>query len=104
LTNPSDLDPNGVIPVPDFSPGSLRILIERLEHSNRFQHYILRADELDAVGRHIDVALDSLPAGLDSAEEVARLERLRTAVAEANECVVSGSPRDAVERLRPFAV
>jgi hypothetical protein len=99
----NDIDPNGVVPVPDFSPESLRTVIDRLERSTRFQHYILRADELDAVCRHIDVALRCLPPRPDSPTEVAHLERLRAAVVEANERVVAGSAREAAERLRPFA-
>jgi hypothetical protein len=101
--NQSDLDLNGIAAIPDFSTESLRAVIDRLERSTRFQHYILRADELDAVGRHIDLAIASLPAGPGSASESARLEHLRSVVLKAHEKVDSGSPGEAAELLRPFA-
>jgi hypothetical protein len=103
VTSTGDTDLNGVVPVSDFSPESLFDVIDRLERSTRFQHYILRADELDAVCRHVDTALRAAVAAPDSAAEVERLERLRSAVIEASEYAASGEPREAAESLRPFA-
>jgi hypothetical protein len=100
LTSTSDIDPNGVVPIPDYGPESLQIIIARLQCSTRFQHYILRADELDAVGRHIETALQALPHDRGSSEETARLEALRSSVLEAQELVLAGSPAEAVEKPR----
>jgi hypothetical protein len=100
LTSTSGIDPNGVVPIPDYGPESLQIIIARLQCSTRFQHYILRADELDAVGRHIETAMQAAPLGSGSHEEIDRLEALRSAVLEAQELVLAGSPAEAVEKLR----
>ena len=100
MTGASDIDPNAVVPIPDFSTGSLRIVIDRLERSTRFQHYILRADELDAVWRHVETALSATRSQADTSTDVERLEDLRNAVLEAHELVVAGSPKEAAARLR----
>jgi hypothetical protein len=103
VTSASDIDPNGVVPIPDFSVGSLFVVIDRLERSTRFQHYILRADELDAVWRHIETALNAARSEGGAGAEIERLEQLRDAVLEAHELVVAGSPLEAAARLRAIA-
>jgi hypothetical protein len=99
VTSANDVDLNAVVPVPDFSTGSLMLVVDRIERSSRFQHYILRADELDAIWRHIEEARKTAhlqPAGVD----IEQLERLQAAVLEAHELVDNGSPHEAAARLR----
>jgi hypothetical protein len=100
VTSASDIDPNAVVPIADASDASLRIVIARLERSTRFQHYILRADEIDAVWRHLDTALKAAPAEGVPESEVERLRRRLRAVLEAHDLVTSGSAQEAAARLR----
>jgi hypothetical protein len=100
VTSAGEINPNAVVPIPDDSDASLHIVIERIERSTRFQHYILRADEIDAVWRHIDAALKAAQTnGLPDAERE-RLQRRLETVLEAHELVTSGSPQEAAARLR----
>jgi hypothetical protein len=103
VTGARDIDPNGVVPIPDFSAGSLLMVSDRLERSTRFQHYILRADELDDVWRHIETALNAAQAEGRAGAEVEHLQQLRETVLEAHELVVALSPLEAAARLRALA-
>jgi hypothetical protein len=95
-----EISPNAVVPIPDYSDASLRLVIDRIERSSRFQHYILRADELDDVGRHIDTALKAAQMQGRGDAEVEPLQHLLATVIEAHDLVVDGSPQEAVARLR----
>jgi hypothetical protein len=98
MTNASEIDPNAIALIPDYSNDSLRIVAQRLEHSTRFQHYILRADELDAVWRHLDAALKDALERADAHTQ--QLQPLLEAVREAHQLVTDGSPLEAAARLR----
>src|SRR6266496_467030 len=90
VTGDNEIEPNGVVPVPDCSAGSLQMVSDRIERSTRFQHYILRADELDALWRHIETALITAQVEGRSGADVEQLQRLRESVLEAHDLVVGG--------------
>ncbi len=100
MASASEIDPNAVVPIPDSSDASLRIVIERLERSTRFQHYILRADEIDALWRHLDAALKTAQADGLTEREIERLQQRLRAVLEAHDLVTDGEPQEAADRLR----
>lgn len=100
MTNASDIDPNAVVPIPDYSDDSLRIVANRLERSTKFQHYILRADELDAVWRHLDAALKDAQSQGRQDRRTEQLQQLLDAVLQAHELATEGSPMEAAARLR----
>lgn len=100
MANAGEINPNGVVPIPDYSYDSLRTVTERIERSSRFQHYILRADELDDVCRHVNEALKAAQAQPSDEAEIERLQQLLSGVLEAHELVLEGSPSQAVERLQ----
>jgi hypothetical protein len=100
VTSASEIDPNAVVPIPDYSDASLQIVIDRLERSTRFQHYILRADEIDAVWRHIDTDLKAAQARGETNPETEQLQQRLQAVLEAHDLVTNGEPEEAAARLR----
>jgi hypothetical protein len=95
-----DMDPNLVVPIDDFGNDTLLQLVERLEESTRFQHYIAREAELDDVWRHVEAAIKG--AEIDSADgpAIAQLRRLLDAVMAAHDLVAGGAADEAARRLR----
>jgi hypothetical protein len=89
-----------VVPLDDFGNGTLLLLLERLERSSTFQHYIYREAELDDVWRHVETALNAARKAGQNQESIARLQKLLTAAMEAHDLVAAGSPHEAATRLR----
>jgi hypothetical protein len=94
------MNPNQVVPVDDLGNDTLLQLVERIEQSARFQHYILREAELDDVWRHVETVLKTHErAGHDSGS-TRRLEDLLEAVMAAHDLVAEGETSAAAARLR----
>jgi hypothetical protein len=94
------MNPNQVVPIDDFGNDTLLQLVERIEQSTRFQHYILREAELDDVWRHIETALKS-PGGRGRGGAMERrLQDLLEAVMEAHDLIAEGQAGSAAARLR----
>jgi hypothetical protein len=94
------MDPNLVVPVDDFGNDTLLQLVERLEQSTRFQHYILREAELDDVWRRVETAVKSAEAEGRKGAPLAQLRGLLAAVMEAHDLVAGGAADAAAARLR----
>jgi hypothetical protein len=94
------MDPNLVVPVDDFGNDTLLQLVERLEQSTRFQHYILREAELDDVWRHVEAAVKTAEAEGREGPALTQLRGLLATVMEAHDLVAGGSPDVAAARLR----
>ena len=100
VSGESSADLNRALPVDDFGNDTLLTLVERLERSSRYQHYILREAELDDVWRHVETALKVAQAEGRQGSETEPLRRLLDAVMAAHDLVADGSPLDAAARLR----
>jgi hypothetical protein len=94
------MDPNLVVPVDDFGNDTLLQLVERLEQSTRFQHYIVREAELDDVWRHVEAAVKGTESETGEGPDLEHLRRLLAAVMEAHDLVAGGAPDEAAIRLR----
>lgn len=94
------MDPNLVVPVDDFGNDTLLQLVERLEQSTRFQHYIVREAELDDVWRHVEAAVKAAEKEGDERPALDQLRGLLAAVMDAHDLVAGGAPEAAAARLR----
>jgi hypothetical protein len=94
------MDPNLVVPIDDFGNDTLLQLVERLEESSRFQHYIAREAELDDVWRHVEAALKSAEMDSPGGPKVEQLRRLLAATMQAHDLVAGGAPVEAARTLR----
>jgi hypothetical protein len=96
----SDADLNRALPVDDFGNDTLLTVVERLERSRRYQHYILREAELDDVWRHVETALKVAEENADSGPRIESLRTLLGAVMAAHDLVADGDSISAATRLR----
>lgn len=94
------MNPNQVVPVDDFGNDTLLQLVERIEQSTRFQHYILREAELDDVWRHVETALKAPGIAGRADASAHRLQDLLDAVMEAHDLIAAGEAAAAAARLR----
>jgi hypothetical protein len=94
------MDANVVVPVDDFGNDTLLQLVERLEQSTRFQHYIAREAELDDVWRHAEAAIKDAEAETGDGPAIEHMRRLLDAVMRAHDLVAGGSPDEAARCLR----
>jgi hypothetical protein len=100
MSSAADADLNRALPVDDFGNDTLLTIVERLERSSRYQHYILREAELDDVWRHVETALKIAQEEAGAQPEVPSLQRLLDAVMAAHDLVAGGEPLQAAGRLR----
>jgi hypothetical protein len=95
------VNPDEVYEIEDYSAQTLQAQIERLLVGNTPEQLIYRECELDEIWRLLDLDITSLRATGGSADELARLQRLRDIVMQAHDLVgVDGKPAAAAERLR----
>jgi hypothetical protein len=100
VSGPPEADLNRALPVDDFGNDTLLTIVERLERSTRYQHYILREAELDDVWRHVETALKVEQEGAHGKSELYSLQTLLNAVMAAHDLVAGGEPLMAAGRLR----
>lgn len=100
VSGDADADLNRALPVDDFGNDTLLTVVERLERSSRYQHFILREAELDDVWRHVETALKVAEAESHGEVDIGSLRSLLEAVMAAHDLVADGSPLDAAARLR----
>jgi hypothetical protein len=99
MTAPEHMaNPEHVVAVSDFSPETLRRVVALLEVSTKFEHFVYREAELDAIWSITGFVLQN---GRDSAEYVLA-ERLHQVAHEAHDLVADGRAQDAAKLLRVF--
>jgi hypothetical protein len=91
--------PGHIVAVADFSPDTLRSVIDHLEVSTSFEHFVFREAELCAIWSLTGFALG----GRRARAEREAVTRLRDAVLQAHDLLGRKQPLDAMQRLRPFA-
>lgn len=90
------MDPTDVILPIDFSPGTLQSIVDLLQVSTRFEHFVYREMELDEVWRLVEAAHKYET----DQKQITRLRRLLDVVAEAHDLVGEGQADEAARRLR----
>ena len=91
-------NPSYIVAVSDFSVETLRQVVELLEVSTEFEHFVYREAELDAIWSITGFVLQN---GRGSAQS-ARVERLHRVAHEAHDLVADGRARDAAKLLNEF--
>lgn len=94
--NRDGLNPDRIVAVNNFSPQTLRAIIDHLEVSTDFEHFVYRESELDAIWSITGFALRS---SLSPADREA-VTRLHDFALTAHDLVADRRPRDAAEILR----
>jgi len=89
------IDPTQPVEIRDWTPDTLRAIIQSLHASSQFHHFIMREAELDAVYRLIDLERERAT----SKEQRADLERLLSGVMEAHDLVAEGLNEESASRL-----
>ncbi len=84
--------PGDMVAIADFSPQTLRHVLDHLDVSTAFEHFIFREAELGAIW--------SLTGFAPPGENVTRL---RQAVLKAHDELGRKRPQDAIRTLEPFA-
>ena len=95
---PKTADPEEVVAVKDFSPETLRSIIEHLEVSTEFEHMVYREAELDAIWSITGFFL----AGKPETQHREAVMRLHAGAHEAHDLVADGRVEDAATLLRKF--
>lgn len=93
-------DLNRPLPVHDFSPDTLLALIERIESSSGFQHFIFREAELDDLWRQVERALVGAQAQGNGNRDVDRLQILLNCVEAAHDLVSISKANEAIVQLQ----
>jgi hypothetical protein len=94
----SDVNPNYIVTVTDFSSNTLKSIVEHLEASREFEHFVYREAELDAIWCITGFFLGKES---DSAESEA-VRRLHTEAHRAHDLVAERRPEAAATILRKF--
>jgi hypothetical protein len=97
-SRPKIADPAEVVAVRDFSPETLRDIVEHLEVSTEFEHMVYREAELDAIWTITGFFLASKPA-THLRETVMRLH---AGAHDAHDLVADGRAGEAATLLRRF--
>ena len=95
-----DLDLNLPLPIHDFSPDTLLSLVERIESSSGFQHFIFREAELDDLWRQVEYALVHARSDGDGSRDVDRLQVLLDCVVAAHDLVSVSKKEEAMAQLQ----
>ena len=93
MVNPSD-----IVTVGDFSNETLQNIVEHLEVSEQFDHFIYRESELDGVCRLVEMAIKETPNSDTHAMQ--RLQLVQGAAQDAHDLVADEKPKEAAGRLR----
>jgi hypothetical protein len=93
-----ELNPAHIVPVTDFSPATLRIVIAHLEISTDFDHLVYREAELDAIWSITGFVLQNEP-NLKKRRDIAELHRVAHM---AHDLVADCRPSEAAAALRSF--
>jgi len=91
-------NPSYIVAVSDFSIETLRQVVELLEVSTEFEHFVYREAELDAIWSITGFVLQN---GRGSAQN-AGVERLHRVAHEAHDLVAEGRAQDAAKLLAAF--
>ena len=91
---------NRPLPVHDFSPDTLLALIERIDSSSGFQHFIFREAELDDLWRQVERALVGAQSQGDEQKDVGRLQILLDCVMAAHDLVSISKANEAIVKLQ----
>jgi hypothetical protein len=89
-------NPEDIVSVRDFSPETLREMIEHLEASTEFEHLVYRESELDAVWSITGFALKYE----SDAIQRTNLVRMHEIAHVAHDLVADRRPKEAAEILR----
>lgn len=95
-----NLNPSNVVPVEDFSSETLQNIIDHIEVSDQFEHFVYRESELDAVCRLVEMAIKEEQRRGANPEQIERLERIMRAAREAHDSVADEKPKEAVWWLK----
>ena len=95
------MDLNRPLPIHDFSPDTLLSLVERIESSSGFQHFIFREAELDDLWRQVEHAPGprAVPAGPEH-KDIDRLRVLLECVVAAHDLVSVSKKDEAMAQLQ----
>jgi hypothetical protein len=91
-------NPLDIVTVKDFSPDTLRRIIDHLEVSTEFEHLVYREAELDAIWSITGFYLNDQPASRDREA----IMRLHAGAHTAHDLVADGRCADAASVLRQF--
>ena len=94
------MDLNRPLPIHDFSPDTLISLVERIESSSGFQHFIFREAELDDLWRQVERALVGAQSSADGSKDVDRLRVLLECVQAAHDLVSESKKEEAMAQLQ----
>jgi hypothetical protein len=92
------VNPSNIVNVEDFSNETLHNIVEHLDASEQFDHFIYRESELDGVCRLVEMAIKETPAS--DTHAMARLELVLRAARDAHDLVADEKPGEAAQRLR----
>lgn len=95
---PPSVNPDRIVSVQDFSPETLRSVIEHLEVSTQFEHLVYREAELDAIWTITGYFLVNEPRSI----EREAVKRLHADVHLAHDFVAASRPDAAAQVLRAF--
>jgi hypothetical protein len=93
-----EINPAHIVPVIDFTPGTLRSIVAHLEVSTDFEHLVYREAELDAIWCITGFFLVNEPrsARFDA------VRSLHTSAHHAHDLIAACRPQDAANVLRDF--
>ena len=94
------MDLNHPLPIHDFSPDTLISLVERIDSSSGFQHFIFREAELDDLWRQVERALVHAQSNGGERRDVARLQTLLECVEAAHDLVSESKKEEAMAQLQ----
>ncbi len=94
------MDLNRPLPIHDFSPDTLLSLVERIESSSGFQHFIFREAELDDLWRQVEHALVGAQAGGNGNRDAERLRVLLECVEAAHDLISESKKEEALAQLQ----
>ena len=92
------VNPSNIVNVEDFSNETLHNIVEHLDASEQFDHFIYRESELDGVCRLVEMAIKETPAS--DTHATARLQLVLSAARDAHDLVADEKPDEAAQRLR----
>jgi hypothetical protein len=94
----SEVNPNHIVPVTNFSADTLWSIIAHIEVSTDFEHLVYREAELDAIWSITGFFLVNEP----HSNELEAVRRLHAGAHKAHDLVADRRPAEAAEVLRSF--
>jgi hypothetical protein len=92
------VNPSNIVTVEDFSNDTLHNIVEHLDASEQFDHFIYRESELDGICRLVEMAIKETPNS--DTHAMKRLELVLGAARDAHDLVADEKPAEAAGRLR----